>query len=78
MNEFLKLTDRGIPLGLQQSQLLANLYLSDLDYDAFMAIVPQETDTSVIALKERTRKWSEYKDLLLNTYGLDSITDWYN
>ena len=53
------------------------LYLSDLDYDAFMAIVPQETDTSVIALKERTRKWSEYKDFLLNTYMLDSIADWY-
>lgn len=32
MFRFLNLLDRGLPLGLQQSQLLANLYLSELDH----------------------------------------------
>ncbi len=32
MKKFVALTGRGLPLGLQQSQLLANLYLSDLDH----------------------------------------------
>lgn len=32
MKKFLKLMDVGIPLGLQQSQLLANIYLSELDH----------------------------------------------
>ena len=32
MRKFVNLTKRGLPLGLQQSQLLANLYLSELDH----------------------------------------------
>ena len=32
MGKFVNLTKRGLPLGLQQSQLLANLYLSELDH----------------------------------------------
>lgn len=32
MRRFVNLTDIGLPLGLQQSQLLANLYLSELDH----------------------------------------------
>ena len=30
--KFIKLTNEGLPLGLQQSQLLSNLYLSDFDH----------------------------------------------
>ena len=30
--KFVRMTDRGLPLGLQQSQLLANLYLSEMDH----------------------------------------------
>ena len=32
MRRFVALTPRGLPLGLQQSQLLANLYLSEMDH----------------------------------------------
>lgn len=32
VKKFVALTERGLPLGLQQSQLLANLYLSELDH----------------------------------------------
>lgn len=54
------------------------LYLADLDYEAFMAVVPSDTDISIKDLQARTRKWSEYKELLVNQYGLDSIADWYD
>lgn len=30
--KFVRMTDKGLPLGLQQSQLLANLYLSEMDH----------------------------------------------
>lgn len=53
------------------------LYLADADYNAFMATTAT-ANSNKEWLQGRTRKWSEYKDLLLNTYGLDSITDWYN
>lgn len=32
MVQFVNMTDMGLPLGLQQSQILANLYLSELDH----------------------------------------------
>lgn len=32
MRQFIELSNRGLPLGLQQSQLLANLYLSEFDH----------------------------------------------
>lgn len=32
LKSFIRLTGRGLPLGLQQSQLIANLYLSELDH----------------------------------------------
>ena len=32
MNQYVELSARGLPLGLQQSQLLANLYLSEFDH----------------------------------------------
>lgn len=32
MRRFVALTDRGLPLGLQQSQLIANLYLCEMDH----------------------------------------------
>ncbi|MBQ8578621.1 MAG: reverse transcriptase [Clostridia bacterium] len=32
MRKFIGMTDIGLPLGLQQSQLLANLYLSEMDH----------------------------------------------
>lgn len=32
MLQFIDLTEEGLPLGLQQSQLLANIYLSELDH----------------------------------------------
>jgi len=32
VEQFISLTDIGLPLGLQQSQLLANLYLSEMDH----------------------------------------------
>lgn len=32
MGKFIDMTDIGLPLGLQQSQLLANLYLSEMDH----------------------------------------------
>lgn len=32
MRKYVDLTERGLPLGLQQSQLLANLYLSEMDH----------------------------------------------
>lgn len=53
------------------------LYLSNLDYDAFM-ITEGEEGTNKKQLQNRTRKWSEYKELLVNEYGLDSIADWYD
>lgn len=32
LKKFVRSSDRGLPLGLQQSQILANLYLSELDH----------------------------------------------
>lgn len=53
------------------------LYLADADYNKFMSTVA-EIGTNKEWLQNRTRKWSEYKELLVNEYGLDSIVNWYN
>lgn len=52
------------------------LYLADIDYNYFMRLSAKE-NSNMEWLQNRTRKWSEYKDLLVNEYGLDSIEDWY-
>ncbi len=53
------------------------LYLADADYNHFMAN-PADAGSNKEWLQGRTRKWSEYKELLVNQYGLDSMADWYN
>ena len=53
------------------------LYLADADYNHFMAN-PADAGSNKEWLQGRTRKWSEYKELLVNQYGLDSIADWYD
>lgn len=53
------------------------LYLADADYKHFMED-SADINSNKEWLQNRTRKWSEYKELLVNEYGLDSIADWYN
>lgn len=53
------------------------LYLADADYNHFMAN-PADAGSNKEWLQGRTRKWSEYKELLINGYGLDSMADWYD
>lgn len=53
------------------------LYLADADYNHFMES-PADVGSNKEWLQGRTRKWSEYKELLVNQYGLDSMADWYD
>lgn len=53
------------------------LYLADADYNHFMES-PADAGSNKEWLQSRTRKWSEYKELLINEYGLDSMADWYD
>ena len=52
------------------------LYLSDIDYNTFISS-DAGVGTNKEWLQSRVRKWSQYKNLLINEYGLDSIIDWY-
>lgn len=64
--QFIDLKDRGLPLGLQQSQLLANLYLSEMDHK--------------IKEQFRCKYYGRYMDdfyIFSDSYeGLETLLDW--